>query len=269
MCFGVRIAAIRNLAIGLFAILAGAATAPEQPAAIPLAAQPAIAPDVAAFPRVAPPLDAQAHRIDDALDAADARVRSVAGQCRADGADAQADPKDVGWQRGVAVAMNGPRFLALVANDTWFCGGAYPSAASFALAYDLNTGAPLNWERLLPKSLAQHATLDSAGDGTRLGVVASGMLKALYLKTTRPDSDCAQALHDEDLKFMLWPDAEHEGVALQPVGLPHVVAACGETAVIPVAVLGKLGVDAGLLDAIAAGHAAGLFGPKSVGQSAH
>jgi hypothetical protein len=42
--------------------------------------------------------------------------------------------------------MRGRGYLALVASDSWFWGGAYPSAANFCLAYNLHTGTPLNWE---------------------------------------------------------------------------------------------------------------------------
>jgi hypothetical protein len=245
----------------LLSCLAAGSALSAEPEPVRLVAQPALAADLAAFPRIAGPEAPGLQRINRALADADARVAKAAKECRADAIAAQADPKDAGWQRSVSVTMRGAGYLALVASDNWFCGGAYPDTDQFALAYDLTTGAPLNWERLLPRALLGTASLDTAGDGTRLGVVASAGLTALYFKLVKPDADCMPALRDTDLHFMLWPDAERDGVAMAPSGLPHAIAACGTDTVIPVATLRTLGVTAGLVDAIASGHKAGLFGP--------
>ena len=236
----------------------GSAGATE-PDPVLLVAQPALATDLAAFPRIAAPDGPASQRINQALAKSDARIRDAIRQCHADAAESQGDAKGGEWQRSLTVAMRGAGYLALVASDNWYCGGAYPDAGQFALAYDMRTGAPLNWERLLPKALLGTASLDTAGDGTQLGVVASPALKALYLKLVKPDADCGSALRENDLQFMLWPDAAREGVAMAPSGLPHVIAACGDDAVIPVATLRTLGVAPGLVEAITAAHAAGLF----------
>jgi hypothetical protein len=227
---------------------------------VQLVAQPILAADLAALPRIAEPDGPASQRINDALAKADARVREAATQCHADALESHTDSKGGEWQRSVTVAMRGAGYLALVASDNWYCGGAYPDAGQFSLAYDMRTGAPLNWERLLPKALVGTASLDTAGDGTRLGVVASPALKALYLNLLKPDADCGSALKEADLQFMLWPDAAREGIAMAPSGLPHVIAACGDDAVIPVKTLHILGVASGLVDAITAAHVAGLFG---------
>jgi hypothetical protein len=263
------------------AAVAAEQAAAAQPAPIRLIAQPALGAGLAAFPRIAASSgvvsegvvsegDARAvARINQALEEADSRLRAAAKDCRAQaggtqpdaaGAAAGADKQDPVWQRSVTVAMRGPFYLSLVASDESDCGGAYPSAASFALAYDLRTGSPLNWARLLPKALVGTASLDAAGDGTRIGVAASAALTQLYLTLVKPDADCASALRETDLQFMLWPDAAREGVAVQPSGLPHVMAACGDDAVIPVARLRTLGAEPGLVAAIEAGHRDGLFG---------
>ncbi len=250
------------LCVSATAFLAAGPTAAEEPATTPirLVAQPAISAQLAAFPRVAEPVGPQEQRVNQALTNADARVRAAAAQCHEAAIEAQADAGDAGWQRSVTVAMRGPRYLAVVASDSWYCGGPYPSAASFALAYDLRTGAPLNWERLLPKALVHTAALNSAGDGTRLGVVASPALKALYMKVAKVESDCVPVLQDADLQFILWPDAQREGVALEPSGLAHAIAACGPDAVIPLPTLRQLGAEPALLDAISAAHKARLYG---------
>lgn len=253
---------ISFLPVLLTALLLGAGPVVAQQAAIRLAPQPDIAPHVGALPRIIAPRGPQTDRINRALAAADARVLDSAQQCRSQLQQSGhvVDP-EAEWQRSVSVAMQGPRYLAFVLADSWDCGAAYPSVAQFPLAYDLRTGAPLNWQKLLPRTLAAQATLDTAGDGTRLGVIASPALTALYLqeagaRIAQVDAGCTAALHDTSMEFVLWPDAQRDGVALQPSNLPHVMAACGVDAVLPLATLRRLGAAPDLLDAIAAAHAA-------------
>jgi hypothetical protein len=276
------------------ASVAAEPAAAAQPMPIRLIAQPDLGAGLAAFPRIASAAssgaasEGDAHavaRINQALADADSRLRAAAKDCQAQAHEAHADggqvggaqaggakaggvqasgagadPQDSGWQRSVTAAMIGPFYLSLVASDQWYCGGAYPDAASFALGYDLRTGSPLNWARLLPQALVGTASLDTAGDGTRIGVAASAALTKLYLTLVKPDADCASALRETDLQFMLWPDAARDGVAMQPSGLPHAIAACGDDAVIPLATLRTLGAEPGLVAAIEAGHRDGLFG---------
>jgi hypothetical protein len=251
---GARLACFLLLA----SLVADSAWAAE-PDAVRLAAQLALGTDVAAFPRVAVPDGPASQRINQALAKADGRLLAAAKECRGDGTDANADANV--WTRSVTVVMRGVGYLAMVADDAWDCGGAHPDTGQFALAYDMRTGTPLNWERLLPKALLGTASLDTAGDGTQLGVVASPALKGLYVKLAKPDADCGSALRESDLQFLLWPDAARDGVAMAPSGLPHVIAACGADVVIPVAMLRTLGVASMLVDAIATAHKAGLFGP--------
>lgn len=222
---------------------------------------PALGAGLAAFPRVAGADSAGAQQVNQALASADARGKKAAAECQGLIREAKADPKGAGWQRTVTIAMRGAGYLAVTATDEIYCGGAYPSSSTLALAYDLRTGLPLNWEKLLPKALAGKASLDTGADDTRLGVLESAGLKALYVKAAGLDADCVAALNDVEPTFMLWPDAEEDGVALEPSNLPHVIAACGEPSTIPVATLRPLGVDAGLLDAIEAAHKAKQFGP--------
>lgn len=241
-------------------MLAAGTAAASDPASVRLLPQPDIVPKLQAFPHVAAPEDAQTQRINKALIAANSRARQAAQDCRAQAEPARTDPDGSGWERTITVTMRGPRYLAMEASETWYCGTAYPNAANFALAYDLRTGAPLNWQRLLPKALVQSVALDNAGDGTRLGVVASPALSALYLRYAGVEHDCVAALHDTALQFMPWPDAQHDGIALAPSGLPHVIAACGPDAVIPLPEARRLGVSPTLLDAIESAHRMGLWG---------
>jgi hypothetical protein len=212
-----------------------------------------VAKDVAAFPRLAAS-DAVAQKINQALARRDAQVKSTARDCPGGG-----------WSRSVSVAMRGPRYLALVARDSWDCGGAHPDAAALVLVYDLSTGSPVNWARLLPPGIIQAATLDTAGDGTPIGVIQSKALQDYYVKARISnqkdplDPDCKDVVTDPALKFNLWPDAAAGGLALEPEGLPHVVLACGDSVVVPLADLRKMGVQAGLVDAIETAHAHGWF----------
>ena len=252
--------------VGLVGAL-GAAPGWVQPAlaqpapAVTFTPRPPIAKGVAAFPRLAVTANDQAgQRINKALDQADARMRDTEKQCRQ-----QSESKDQNWQRDVAVVMRGPGWVSLVASDSWECGAAYPSTMTMALAYDLSTGSPLNWERLLPKTLVQSVALDTAGDGTRIGTVSSPALTKLYMDQAKAqklmEDDCVQALDGTTLAFSLWPDASQDAVVIQAFGLPHVIAACGADVPVPTSVLRPLGADAKLLDAIDAGHKAGGF-PK-------
>jgi hypothetical protein len=254
---------LRRLLPFLFAAVAltiGVARAAE-PEPVRLVAQPPLAAEVAAFPRIAATGEPALQRINQALTNADIRAAAAVKDCRAQAVQDQTEDGSNPWQRTVTVAMRGPAYLTLVAGENWYCGGAHPDNDTFALAYDLRTGSPLNWERLLPKTLAGTASLDTAGDGTRLGVLASPALTSLYMTLLKPDGDCVEALRDADLHFMLWPDAAHDGLTMAPSGLPHVIAACGDSATIPVATLRTLGVAPALLDAIEAGHKAGLYDP--------
>jgi hypothetical protein len=159
--------------------------------------------------------------------------------------------------------MRGPRYLSFLVNDSADCGGAHPSVSLTALVYDLASGAPVNWQRLLPKAMVQGTSTDSAVDGTVVGFVTSKTLQSLWLKaeaTANPiDSDCKDAVTDPKLQLSLYPDAKAGGLAVQPGDFPHVIQACADANVIPTATLRPLGVDAGLLDAIDAAHAGGFF----------
>lgn len=248
-------------------LTAGAATAQG----IRLVAQPDIAPQAAAFPRLAPN-EPQAARINTALDAADARAKVAADECRAqieyhttDGLLAGGGRLDtgrvLGWTRAIAVAMRGPRYLALVTTDYADCGGIHPNTDSVALTYDLRTGQPPNWPALLPKRLVQTVTIEQAMDGTPLGMVASPELRSLYLAAAREPAaavseSCMPALLDLAGPFMLWPDATQRGIVVRPSRLPHAAAACGVPVVIGVDVLRSRGVQPALLDAIGAAHRA-------------
>ena len=240
-------------------ILPGTAAAADTARPVP---QPAIAAGVAAFPRLAPG-GPETDAIDDALSAADARVRTASAECGAALAASQPGPGRHAWTRCVTVAMHGPRCLALVAEDDADCGGLYPNANRLALVYDLHTGRPANWSRLLPAGLVQKVSVQAGLDGTPIGLVDSPALKSLYLgavqtAAAKVDARCMEDLRQMAGPFGLWPDARQGGLVVQPTGLPHAAAACGVPALLGRATLRRLGVQPVLLDAIAAARRSGL-----------
>lgn len=144
---------------------------------VELTAQPDVAPGVAAFPRIAAPSTPAAMSINQALAKADARVLVAAQSCKANvvaqGMETAGEPD---WERDITVAMRGPDYLALAANDFMACGGAHPDGEFVVLVYDVRTGKPVNWLRLMPKSMGATASLDQAGDDTNIGLVAAPVL---------------------------------------------------------------------------------------------
>jgi hypothetical protein len=234
------------------AALLAANGAAAQDAPLRLATAPALGPDLQAFPRIVEGASDQvAQRIHRALAQNEAAVRRAAKTCRD-----EAKPREGSWNRTVSVPMQGPRYLALLAADEWYCGGPYRDTSTLALVYDLRTGAPVNWVRLLPPALVQGTGSYTRADGLRVGTVSSPRLTDLYVKAAEQalDAQCKDALDGERLAFQLWPDARHGAIALKPSGLPHVITACGPEARVSAATLRSFGVDPGLLSAIEAGH---------------
>ncbi|HWA61847.1 MAG TPA: hypothetical protein VG939_10755, partial [Caulobacteraceae bacterium] len=216
-----------------------------------------ISKDNAALPRIAGATTPGAVKVNAALARLDARWRAFVKDCRAEaGANAYTT-------RSVEVTMASDKVLAMVVASEGDCGGAHPNADEMGLAYDVATGRPLDWTKLLPKAMVREATTDSDMDGTVVGAVVSPALHALYLKSVNADfghdaswkSDCGEVLENEDLAFQLWPDAKKDAVVIAPFDLPHVVAACADDVAIPTATLRRMGVNAALLDAIDAAHA--------------
>ncbi len=225
------------------ALLTGAAQG--APADVGLTVPPPLAKDVAAFPKLAAG-GANADKINAALSKLDDRVRKARAECVAS--------KDADWSRSIDVTMRGPRYLSYLVSDSFYCGGAHPDSSSFALVYDLTTGAPVNWARLLPKPIVETSSLDTAADGAKIGVVGSKKLSALYLAglDKGQDADCKEALTVGDLHFVLWPDAKAKGLAMQTISLPHAEQACADVVTIPSAKLRELGAHKSLIDALEA-----------------
>ena len=223
--------------------------------ALTLTQPPPLAKAMPALPRIAAPLTPATARINAVLTKEDASWRGFLKECH-DQAGANFD-----MERSNQVAMAGPAYFALTIGYSYDCGGAHPDGGTIALVYDLNTGAPANWARLLPKALIDSTSTDSAGDGTTIGLIASKTLQKIYAREALAHGDadfktnCADVVSQDGLTFQVWPDAKADGLMLVP-DLPHVVLACGDPQVVSVQALKNLGVGAQLLSAIEAARAA-------------
>ena len=220
-----------------------------------------VAKDAAAMPRIASPRDDAERRINAALKGLDANLRKAIRACM--GQDG--GPGD--WVRKVEPTMRGPRYLSYVIRDMSFCGGPYPPIGTMSIVYDLETGTPVDWTRLLPPSMIGKVALTEGMDGTRMVTLASPRLFSLYLSgydhairmpgndiTAKDLATCKEAVQEEaNPPMMVWPDAKSGGLAVQ-FDLIHAVQVCALPVVIPVEVLRANGVNAALLDAIAAAH---------------
>ena len=222
---------------------------------------PPVAKDAAAMPRIASPSDDAERRINAALKRLDANLSKAIRACR--GKDSGSDD----WVRKVEPTMRGPRYLSYVIRDMSFCGAPYPPIGTMSIVYDLETGTPVDWTRLLPPSMTGKVGLTEGMDGTRIVTLASPRLFSLYLSgydraIRMPGNDiaaedlatCREAVQDEaNPPMMVWLDAKSGGLAVQ-FDLIHAVQVCALPVVIPVEVLRANGVNAALLDAIAAAH---------------
>ncbi len=228
------------------------------------------------LPRLVAPAGPAAERINKALAQADQRAVAAAADCTKDtiasGAETAAEaakpsnPPD--WERGVSVTIQGPDYLSFVVSDNYFCGGAHPDVSIFALVYDLRTGAPVNWLRLIAKSSHATASLDQVADGTKIGYVSSQSLTDIFTELSDKDNsgdqsaedDCDNAINYADKNFILWPDAKDDAMDIYlPVGFAAQPCAGPEEITMPE--LKTLGFDPRLLQAIATAHAAGWFQP--------
>lgn len=216
---------------------------------ISFVSRPDLAKDVASFPRLAPEMPFAA-RINTALNKLNKNALERTRDCKTpDGNPA--------FTRSIDVTMAGPRFVSFVARDEWDC-GAHPDNAATPFVYDLSTGKPVDWTKLLPPGVAGRAKL-VRGDIT-IGVLQSSVLKHAYVDDldATADEDCKGTLKETDYNFVLWPDAKSHSLVIGQNDLPHAVAACGGEVNLSAASLRALGVGRELLDAIEMGRPASV-----------
>lgn len=163
------------------------------------------------------------------------------------------------WNRTITVTMAGPRFLSMVATDSFvFCGGAHPDSDTLAMVFDLTTGRPVNWMNLIAKSANASVYSDSISDGSTVGALIVPALRDLTL--AHADGDCKEAFQNPQA-FQLWPDAKSGTLTAEPFDLPHVVAACAADLKLTPDQARKLGFDDTLLSAITEAHRQFAAGP--------
>ncbi len=223
---------------------------------------PSVAKEAAAMPQIANPSDDAQRRINAELKGLDATLSKAIRACKAQGGG----PGE--WTRNVKPTMRGPGYLSYVITDTSYCGGAYPSVGTMAIVYDLRTGAPVDWTRLLPASLTGRVALVRGMDGTRMVTLSSARLLSLYLSGYErairlPGTDiaaedldtCKEAVRQsvDPPAMMAWLDAKSGGLAVQ-FDLPHAAQACAVPVVIPGAILRGDGANPALVEAIQAAH---------------
>jgi hypothetical protein len=258
---GIVTLAFRIVAFATAAYFSGLpARAADRP--IQLQTPPPVAKEAAAMPLIANPSDDAERRINAALKRLDANLSKAIRDCKGQ------DGRPGGWVRSVEATMRGPSYLSYVIRDTSFCGGAYPSIGTMAIVYDMRTGAPVDWTRLLPPSLTGQVALAEGRDETKVVTLASPRLYSLYFAgydraSRMPGSDlpaenladCKEAVQQtaDPPAMMVWLDAKAGGLAVQ-FDLPHVVQACAVPVVIPVAALRADGAKDSLINAIAAAH---------------
>ncbi len=144
--------------------------------------------------------------------------------------------------------MRGPRFVSFLASDSYYCGGAYPNdGLQSALVYDLTTGAPVNWLKLLPPTVQSVAS--TAADGTSVGLVTWPAVLDRARQHANPDCKDVFA-SDAEVSFALSLNARAGTLDALPVDLAHAVQGCGDTVSLPIATLRRLGVAPALVDAL-------------------
>lgn len=242
-----------SLAVTLLAL--GPAAYAANSGAPALRTSPDIAKGLQAFPRLEGDTKAAA-TINQALAAADAQVAGEAKGCIEDSEGKGS------WKRNVEVTLKSARFISFVAHDDYYCGGPYPDTNILALVYDLNTGAPVDWKRLIP-GVAEQPEQAEAADAPQARTISSPALLALYTAASARrgrDADCNDALaagSDEPTQLLVWPDAGAKGLAIAIPGLPHAARVCGGPLTIPADKLKAMRADAGLIEDIETGSGQG------------
>ena len=229
--------------------------APEAKGPVVLQASAAVQKGVAAFPRLAAVGEvsaAVARKVNASLARLDGLVAKAAKECRRDGRETSAQMGDPFWERSMEVAMQGPRFLSLVAADSHYCGGVNQDnvkPASLPLVYDLRTGLPVNWLNYLPAGA--NSILGESDDGATVGEVVWPALSKLA--RNQSDAKCKELYAaDAEVRFVLWLQARGGNIVAEPLGIDHLGSDCTVDLEISVAEARKMGVHGEVLDALEA-----------------
>lgn len=203
-----------------------------------LVARPDLSEGVMAYPRLAP-----ATPFANTINAALARIDKAQGgdECTTSGGPP--------YTRSIEVTAQGPRFVSFVVSEEWMC-GAHPEEQRSAFVYDLTTGKPVDWTKMLPPRVAGRASVSKGL--IKVGTLSSAVLRQAYIAGQDPSADCKPIYDDTEFHFLLWPDARKHELVIDQNDLPHVAAACGGPIALSLAKLKALGVGKPLLDALIA-----------------
>lgn len=158
------------------------------------------------------------------------------------------------WDRKITVTMRGPRFVAMRATETSFCGGAYPLNTHAAVVFDMMTGELVEWGKFFAAANGASAESDTTDDGATSPEISLHAFTTLALGRAE-DPECKRALGDSgELVFQVWPDARRGQLMIQANGQHHVTQGCEETIGLPIAEARKLGVSEEVLDALSQAH---------------
>jgi hypothetical protein len=237
-------------------MISAAAQAADRP--VKLVVPPPVAKDAAAMPLIADPQDAAENKINAALARLDGNLKRGMADCASSAKESKARWS---WQRSVDATMRGPGFLSFAITDLSDCGGAHPNVGVMSIVYDLTTGSPVDWTKLLPASLTGTVALNEGADGTKVVTLTSKRLTDLYVAgyaKGKHASDCGSAMTDQiadgPQAMMTWLDARTGGLAMVVVDVPHAIAACDDPVVVPTATLRQAGAAPSLLSALEAAH---------------
>ncbi|MGC2110181.1 MAG: hypothetical protein WA655_11740 [Candidatus Korobacteraceae bacterium] len=204
------------------------------------------------WPLIAHPRNPAEQRINATLTRLNQRLAQAVKDCDKQVGDTTGDnTTSDDWSRTVEMTMTGPHFLSLVASDEVFCGGAHPDSRRTALVFDMNTGAPVDWTKLVAASAGASAYTDTATDGSTIGAL---VLPALQTRNVAAaNADCKDVFQDPQ-SFLLWPDAKSGMLVAEPFDLPHAVAACAQQLKLTMPQARQLGFSESLLSAIEEAH---------------
>ena len=238
--------------LGLGALFAQASGVFVVRASVPLYA------GVAAFPRVIAGEGATpevAAKLNAAFARQDARVAGAAAGCRktAQKVKKLAEPK--AWQRTMEVTMAGPRYVSVLATDADDCGrDEARSGVILPLVFDLTTGAPVEWAKLMPAGV--RPSVATGEDGTQMNVVEWPVLQARALREAGPE--CKELIRENGiLDFALWLDGAKGLLMAETVSLTNTGPACEVPLAYSAEALRQAGAAKELVEALEMAKAAG------------
>lgn len=208
---------------------------------------------VLAFPRILPGSAVSvdiADKINAALLRDEKRLQASMLDCRKMIVQGGDKPYSDSWGRSIEVTMRGPRFLAFVVGDDFFCGGVHPTLDLTAFVYDLTTGAPVNWNRFLPKGA--QGIPSTFTDSSKIELVRWDEL--IKRSKDKAQEDCKGAFDvspgEEAPAYTLLPNARSGTLDAIPATFSHALLACADTVSLDGGAMKKLGIQPELIEAI-------------------